>query len=28
VGRTIDWYVKSHDRSEVQRKLESMLTER
>jgi nucleoside-diphosphate-sugar epimerase len=28
VGRTIDWYVKTHDRGEVRRKLESMLTER
>jgi nucleoside-diphosphate-sugar epimerase len=28
VGRTIDWYVRNRDRDEVQRKLETMLTER
>jgi nucleoside-diphosphate-sugar epimerase len=28
VGRTIDWYVKSHDRAAVRRRLETMLTER
>jgi hypothetical protein len=27
-ARTIDWYVKSHERVEVQRKLQTMLTER
>ena len=28
VGRTIDWYIGNRDRAEVQRKLETMLTER
>jgi nucleoside-diphosphate-sugar epimerase len=28
VGKTIDWYVSHRDRAEVQRKLETMLTER
>jgi nucleoside-diphosphate-sugar epimerase len=28
VGRTIEWYVRHRDRDEVQRKLETMLTER
>jgi len=28
VGRTIEWYVRNRDRGEVQRKLETMLTER
>jgi nucleoside-diphosphate-sugar epimerase len=28
VGRTIEWYVSNRDRGEIQRKLETMLTER
>jgi nucleoside-diphosphate-sugar epimerase len=28
VGRTIEWYIKNRNRTEVQRKLETMLTER
>jgi nucleoside-diphosphate-sugar epimerase len=28
VGRTIEWYIQNRDRGEVQRKLETMLTER